>query len=170
MVDECGFYPLPSILKTYAPRAHTPVLRVKQSRDHLSMMGGVTITGQLFTLTREEALNSGHSILFLRHLLREIGHKLLIVWDGSPIHRGEAVRKFLAEGGSPMIHLEQFPGYAPDLNPQEGVWRHLKAHELGNVACADLYHLSLELRRAVRRSRNKPGIIRACFLEAGLSA
>src|SRR5512138_982919 len=39
-VDESGFYLLPGVVKTYAPRGLTPVLREKQTRDHLSVMGG----------------------------------------------------------------------------------------------------------------------------------
>ena len=42
-VDEAGFYLLPSVVRTYAPRARTPVLRAKLTRDHLSVMGGMTM-------------------------------------------------------------------------------------------------------------------------------
>jgi transposase len=36
------------------------------------------------------------------------------------------VKDFLADGRSDEIHLERFPAYAPELNPDEGVWQHLK--------------------------------------------
>ena len=44
--DESGFYLLPGLVRTYAPEAHTPVIREKQTRDHLSVMGGMTPAGQ----------------------------------------------------------------------------------------------------------------------------
>ena len=72
---------------------------------------------------------------FLRHLLRQIEGKLLVIWDGSPIHRGGAVKAFVASGASSRLQLEQLPGYAPDLNPDEGIWKHLKYVELKNVCC-----------------------------------
>jgi transposase len=63
----------------------------------------------------------GRGVRFLKHLMRQIEGKLLVVWDGSPIHRGGAVKEFLASGASSRLQLEQLPGYAPDLNPDEGI-------------------------------------------------
>ena len=48
--DESGFYLLPGVVRTYAPEAQTPVLREKQTRDHLSVMGGMTPAGKVYTL------------------------------------------------------------------------------------------------------------------------
>jgi hypothetical protein len=58
---------------------------------------------------------------------------------------------------------------APELNPVEGVWDHLKYVELRNFCCWDLPHLNTELTLAIRRLRTKPHLIRACFAGAGLS-
>ena len=55
--DESGFYLLPGVVKTYAPEGQTPVLREKQTRDHLSVMGGMTPGGKIYTLVRQESLN-----------------------------------------------------------------------------------------------------------------
>src|SRR5204862_5695530 len=52
--DGSGFYLLPGLVRTYAPEAHTPVLREKQTRDHLSVMGGMTPAGKVTTLGRPE--------------------------------------------------------------------------------------------------------------------
>jgi transposase len=60
-------------------------------------------------------------VRFLKHLMRQIPGKLLVIWDGSPIHRGWAVKDFLASGTARRVQLEQLPGYAPDLNPDEGI-------------------------------------------------
>jgi transposase len=79
------------------------------------------------------------------------------------------VRTFLAEGGARQIHLEQLPPYAPDLNPGEGVWHHLKNVEMRNRCCLNLAHLRRELGFAINRLRRKPHLIPACFAEAGLS-
>ena len=67
--DESGFYLLPGVVRTYAPEGQTPVLREKQTRDHLSVMGGMTPEGKVYTLVRQESLNGLHSIEFLLHLL-----------------------------------------------------------------------------------------------------
>ena len=167
-VDESGFYLLPGRVKSYAPRGQTPILRVCQRRDHLSVMSGITPGGQLYTLVRDEPLTGCQSVAFLKHLLRHVSNKLLVIWDGSPIHRSDTVKTFLAEGGAQHIHLEPLPPYAPDLNPDEGVWQPLKQVEMKNLCCADLNHLYREFNLAIMRLRNKPHLIRTFFAEAGL--
>ena len=118
-------------------------------------------------MVRDEALDSLDSVIFLQHLLPHVSDKLSVIWDGSPIHKGD-VRTFLAAGGARQIHVEQLPPYAPDLNPGEGVWHHLKQVEMRNLCCRNLAHLRYELALAVKRLRYKPNVITAFFAEAGL--
>lgn len=166
--DESGFYLLPGLVRTYAPKAQTPVLREKQTRDHLSVMGGMTTQGKVYTLVRQESLNGLHSIEFLMHLLRVAGPRLLVIWDGSPIHRRAAVKEFVS-GTKGKVWLEALPGYAPDLNPwDEGGWHHLKNVAMGNLACRDLEELHQEFHLAVGRLRLKPHLIQSFFAQAGL--
>jgi transposase len=165
-VDESGFYLLPGRVRTYAPCGQTPILRCFQTRDHLSVMSGLTMTGQLYTRVREKALTSADSVGFLKHLLRFLG-KVLVIWDGSPIHKGE-VRDYLSNGGATHVHLEQLPPYAPDLNPDEGVWQHLKHVEMRNLCCSNLIHLRRELHLATLRLRSKPHLVTSFFAGAQL--
>ena len=55
---------------------------------------------------------------------------MLVIWDGAPVHRSRAVKERLAQDAARRIQPEQLPGYAPELNPDEGVWRYLKRVEL----------------------------------------
>ncbi|MBN9118440.1 MAG: IS630 family transposase [Planctomycetes bacterium] len=166
--DESGFYLLPGLVRTYAPQGQTPVIREFQTRDHLSVMGGMTLEGKVYTLARQESLNGLHTIEFLAHLLRVAGEKLLVIWDGSPIHRRAEVTAFVA-GTRGKVWVEALPGYAPDLNPwDEGGWHHLKHVELRNVVCLDLEQLHEEFHAAIRRRRRKPHLVRSCFAQAGL--
>ena len=168
LVDEAGFYLLPAVVRSYAPCGEPPVLCVFQTRDHLSVMSGITRRGGLFTLIRDYALTSTESALFLRHLLRHLQGKLLVIWDGSTIHRGDEVKAFLSNGGARRVHLEPFPAYAPELNPDEGVWNYLKNVEMRNLCCKDLVDLRHELSLAIVRVRRKPEVIRSFFAGAGL--
>lgn len=166
--DEAGFYLLPGVVRTYAPEAHTPVLREQQSRDHLSVMGGLTPAGKVYTLVRQESFNGQHCIEFLRHLQRVAGRRLLVIWDGSPIHRRKEVAEYVAETKG-KVQVEALPGYAPDLNPwDEGGWNHLKNVELRNLPCRDLEELHEELHLAIHRLRLKPSLARSFFDQAGL--
>jgi transposase len=166
--DESGFYLLPSVVKTYAPEGRTPVIWEKQTRDHLSVMGGMTPAGKVYTLARQESLNGLHSVEFLRHLLQVAGERLLVIWDGSPIHRRAAVKEFVS-GTRAKVWLEALPGYAPDLNPwDEGGWHHLKNVEMRNLVCLDLEEVHAEFHLAVGRLRQKPHLVQSFFAQAGL--
>ena len=168
-VDESGFYLLPGLVRTYGPKGQTPVIDKKLTRDHLSVMAGVTPAGKLYTLVRQKSLKSPESVVFLKHLLVQTGQKLLVIWDGSPIHRWGAVQEFMAEGGAKRIHLEAMPGYAPDLSPlDQGFWQHLKHVEMRNLSCMDMEELHLEFHLAIGRLRQKPDLIRSFFAAAGL--
>lgn len=125
-VDESGFYPLPAVVRTWAPRGETPLLQALLTRDHLSVISGLTPDGQLLLQVQERSLRAPDVVRFLRHLLRHIPGKLLVIWDRAPIHRAQAVKDFLAQGGTARLHLAQLPAYAPDLNPDEGIWQYLK--------------------------------------------
>jgi transposase len=146
----------------------TPVVRVKPTRDHLSAIGGITVDGQLFLQVRQGAYDSAGVVGFLRVLLRKVPGKLLVIWDGAPIHHGQAVKDFLKRGAK-RLHLERLPGYAPDLNPEEGIWSYLKRVEMGNVCCTDLADLRTHVTRARERLRHKRDIIRACSRQCGYS-
>jgi transposase len=167
-VDESGSYLLPGVVKTYAPRARTPVLDEWQTRDHLSVMGGVTPRGKVYTLVRPTSLNGLHTVEFLLHLGRLAGDRLLVAWDGSPIHRRAEVTGSVAEARGAIV-VERLPSYAPDLNPVEWLWRHLKEVELRNLSCRDLEQLHLEFHLALGRVRQKPRLMRSFFEGAELT-
>lgn len=166
-VDESAFYLLPARVRTYAPRGKTPRLRVFLTREHLSAISAVTATGRLYLNVLERAFRGADVVRFLKHLLAHLPGKLLVVWDGSPIHRARVVQDFLAAGAAARLRLERLPAYAPDLNPDEGVWRHLKRVELRNRCCRDLTHLRTELARAAKRLRRRPHVLHACIRHAG---
>jgi len=166
-VDESGFYLLPMVLRTYAPVGKTPVIHEYVTHDHLSVMSGITPDAKLYMMVQEHAYKGPDVVNFLRHVLRQTRGKLLVIWDGAPIHRSQAVKHFLASGAAGRIHLEPLPGYAPELNPAEGIWNCLKRVELKNVSCQDVWHLRRELRRAKERLRHKTNIIRGCISQPG---
>lgn len=168
-IDESGFYLLPSVVKTYAPRGLTPILDTWQTRDHLSVMGAVTGEGKVYSLVRDGSLNGLHVIEFLSHLMRLVGKRLLTIWDRSPIHRRAEVHAFLAQPACRDVHVEFLPPYAPDLNPQEWCWQHLKDVELHNLNCLDVEQLHMELHIALGRVRQRQALVRSFFDAAGLN-
>ncbi len=165
--DQSGFYLLPTVVRTYAPVGQTPILDEHLSHDHLSVMSGITLEGRLLMIEQDRAFKGPDVVRFLKHALSQIPGKLLIVWDGSPIHRSKAVKEFLAQGAASRVRLEQLPAYAPELNPDEGVFKHLKCVELKNLCCQNIAELRTELRKAKERLRHKVDVILGCIRQPG---
>lgn len=166
-MDESGFRPLPSVVRTWAPRGQTPLLREWLTWDHLSAISGITPAGELYLSVQERAFKGPDVVGFLQQLLEQVSGQLLVVWDGISIHRSRVVKEFLAAGAARRLWLEQLPGYAPELNPDEGIWSYLKRVELRNLVCHDLTRLRFELEQAVERLKHKPEVIRSCVKEPG---
>lgn len=168
-IDEAGFYLLPAAVRTYAPRGQTPILRVPLTWDHLSVISAITPDGRLFMMIQAVAFTGVTIVRFLKHLLRHLHGQLLIIWDGLPAHHGQAVKDFLRQGAAQRIHLQRLPAYAPDLNPDEGIWHYLKQVEMKNLCCHTLPELRYQLRNATARLRHKTDVILACFQQACLT-
>lgn len=99
--DQSGFYLLPMVVRTYAPVGRTPVLKENLTRDHLSAMSGITLDGKLYMMEQDRAFKGEDVVRFLKHLLRQIPGKLLLIWNSSAIHRGRAVSRTFWPAGRP---------------------------------------------------------------------
>jgi transposase len=168
-VDEAGFYLLPMAVSTYAPVGQTPILEVKLTYDHLSVIGGITPEGRIFMQTQDHSYKGPDVVRFLQLLLREIAGNILVIWDGASIHRCQPIKDFLVKGGAKRIRIERLPGYAPELNPQEGVWNLLKRVELKNLCCLSVQQVQQEVLHAKERLRHHKSTLSQCFAHAGYS-
>jgi transposase len=114
------------------------------------------------------AIHATEVIDFLGHLLRHLPGKLLVVWDGLPQHRARLVTEFIrAQRG--RLAIERLPAYAPELNPVEYIWGYWKHHELPNFCPRDFGQLGYQARRALRRMRRRPRLVRSFWRQANLS-
>jgi transposase len=165
-IDESGLSQRPHRCRTWAPRGQTPVLQYHFNWETLSVIGGLTWWSFYFRLY-EGTVKSPQVVEFLTHLMRHIPGKLLVIWDRLQQHRSHLVRDFVLEQRG-RIQLEFMPGYAPELNPAEYIWGHLKQHELPNLCAKDLTQLSDFARRALKRMRRRPTLVRAFWKQSGL--
>ena len=155
------------MVRTYAPCGQTPILKEFLSYNHLSLIGAVTSQGRLFLKVYEHSITSKEVIAFLGQLQRIIPGLLLVIWDGIPTHRSKKIKAYLAAGAAKRIHLEQLPGYAPDLNPTEWVWSYLKVAELANTPRDYLSEMETLIRKAKRRMQRRPELIQGFIRDAG---
>jgi transposase len=146
-LDESGFMLTPTVRRTLAPRGRTPVLPAWQRHDRISAISCVTLAPQgerpgLYFELMPAGLNvrAEDIVAFLRQLRRELPGPLTVVWDRHNIHsRSRLVQEWLT--GQPDVVLEDLPGYAPELNPDEMVWAWLKYGRLANLSARDVVEL-----------------------------
>jgi transposase len=119
-------------------------------------------------MVEEGSIDTEICCKFVLHLLRHIGTPVILVWDNNQSHHANRLRELVmaAEG---RLHLEFLPPYAPELNPDEYVWAHLKKDELANLCPKDLPELKGAIRHAVMRTRVRPRLLRGFLLASGLS-
>jgi len=139
------------VRRTYAPRGKTPILEAWYRKGRISAISAVTVSpvrrrpNLFFRLLADNTNAHGEdTVAFLAQLRGEIKGPMTILWDQSRIHeRSAVVREYLAK--HPEIVTEDFPGYAPEANPDEGVWGYTKYHRLPNFAPGDLDELRSRL-------------------------
>jgi transposase len=167
-IDASGVSPVPSVVRTSAPVGHTPILREWGTREQLSAISALSPEGQLDVAGQDRAINAAAVVGLLEHLRREVAGRMVLWWDGAPMHRRHLIHACLGHGAAERMEVARLPAYAPELNPHEGLWGYPKGVELRNVCCVDLPHLHRELRAAVKRVRRKARVIEGCFRGAKL--
>ena len=116
-IDESGCYPLPSVVRPYAPKGQTPVLREWYTRDQLSAISAISPAGKLYFHRQERPCNADDIVAFLEHLLREVSGRMVLIWDGAPSHRSHTLKEFLANGAAQRLHLERLSAYGAGAEP-----------------------------------------------------
>lgn len=165
-LDESGFSLTPYVAKTWAPRGKTPIVRHCFNWPKLSAISAVSLAGRCYFRLHRGTIDAHRVIEFLGQLLRHTRRPLFILWDGVQFHRAKVVERFLASRR--RLHVFRFPPYCPELNPDEYFWSHLKCRQLANLGPVDVDHLEHEIRRAVRRVRRRPALIRSFYRASGL--
>ena len=118
------------------------------TRKRVSAIAALTLSPKTlrrnlyFRTLVDGSFNSARIAAFLRDLLKHLRGRVMVVWDNGPMHKGTALRRLLKQ--VPRLTLEWLPAYAPDLNPVEALWSHLKYGHWANLIPRDLDDLDDE--------------------------
>jgi transposase len=154
-------------VRTWAPQGETPQLQFSFTWKQLSVIAGITWWRFYFRLF-PGPIKGQQIVAFLQALNTQIRRKLLIIWDGLGVHKSRRVRDYLESLGG-RIQIEFLPAYAPELNPTEYIWGHLKQHEIANLCARNLAELSPIARNRLRSMQRRPQLIRAFWKQAELA-
>lgn len=156
----------PVVVKTWAPRAHTPIIKQKtRSHKKITVVGAICATPSLrrikfyFRLHPDKNLKAKDCVEFLRQLEQNIHTPIMILWDRLPVHRSKTVQRFIHE--HPRMSSDYFPPYAPDLNPIEYSWGYLKTKPLRNFAPENELVLNRRTKVGICQIRRQPGLLRS---------
>jgi len=154
----------PLVRRTLAPRGRTPQLVTSgQRRQKVSVISALTLSplrnrlGLYFRTLPKGSFDGLGIAAFLRQLLRHIRGRAIVVWDRWAAHRGSAVKA--VRTANPRLKLEELPAYAPELNPVEYVWSHLKWSELCNFVPKDADHLDRTIKPTLKKASRKQSLL-----------
>lgn len=147
---------------TWAPRGKTPVVRTTGARFGFNMISAVSPKGMLRFMVVEGTVGADQFIEFIRRLVHGTKRNVFLIVDGHPTHKAKKVRSYI-DSLNGQVSLHTLPGYSPELNPDEWVWRNLKSGVMGK-----LQHLNKETMKAeaishLRRLQRQPEIIKSFF-------
>ena len=160
--DESGFRADTVHGKTWGVRGETPVVHRPGQRQSVSAASAVNAKGAFWFCTYQGGLNGELFVALLKQMMRYRRTPVHMVVDGLPAHRTAAVKRFVA-GTEGKLTLHFLPGYAPELNPDELVWSHIKRTATGRRPLRKGETLKEQVRAALAALKNCPRLIRSFF-------
>jgi transposase len=152
---------------TWAPAGQTPVVRTTGARFAVNMISVVSAQGALRFAVYEASTSAAVFIDFCRRLLHDAPGPVFLIVDGHPAHRATATKEFTASTEG-RLRLFFLPGYSPELNPGEWVWKNVKHDRIGKTGVTSKDDLKSKAAGALRRLQKRPGLIRAFFADPHL--
>ena len=124
-LDEAGFQSDPPLGRTYGLKGQTPVVVTSGQRQSINVISAINARGEFWAATYTGKLNAEAFVMFLKNFIKGRAGKIFLVIDGHPAHKANLVGRYVA-GLRGRLELVPLPTYAPDLNPDEFVWSHMK--------------------------------------------
>ena len=153
---------------TWAPVGETPVVKFTAKRESIGMISAISMRGALSWMIFEGSMNSARFIEFLRELIQDVKGKIFLIVDNVSYHKSAEVKAWLGKHED-RIEVFYLPGYSPDLNPDEWVWKNVKNDNVARIVPDRPGHLFEIAERALRMLRNAPEKVRSFFSDPHLA-
>lgn len=160
--DESGFRADTVHGKTWGLRGQTPIVHRPGQRQSVSAASAVSARGDFWFCTYAGALNGERFVELLRQLMHRRRKPVYLVLDSLPAHKRTLVRDYVASTQG-KLSLHFLPGYAPDLNPDELVWSHVKRTGSARRPLQKGEQLRERIAAQLAEVRNNPQLVRSFF-------
>jgi transposase len=165
--DEAGIRSDYHAGTTWAPVGRTPVVKTTGARFAVNMISAVTAKGALRFAVYDGTLTATVFIDFCKRLLHDAPGPVYLIVDGHPAHRATKTKQFVAGTGG-RLRLFFLPGYSPELNPDEWVWKNVKHDRIARTGVTSADDLKTKAIGALRRLQKLPHLIRGFFADPHL--
>lgn len=160
--DESGFRADTLHGKTWGKKGETPVIARPGQRQSISAASAVNSKGAFWFATYQDGLNAQLFVTLLKQMMRHRSKPVHLVVDGLPAHKTKLVKEYVASTeGRLTIHI--LPGYAPELNPDELVWSHVKRTGVSRTPLRKGEKLSEKIEMQLAAIKKMPRLVRAFF-------
>jgi transposase len=167
-LDEAGFQSDSPLGRTYGLKGHTPVVKTSGRRQRVNAISAVNARGAFWYKTYGGKLNSGVFIRFLKDFLRGRARPVLLVVDGLPAHKAKSVSAYV-QSRMGRLELHFLPPYAPDLNPDEFVWRHVKQNGVSKRPLRENESLVDRVNADLENIKHRKPLVRSFFKAESVS-
>jgi len=161
-LDEAGVRSDQVLGRTWAPRGKTPEVPTSGQRQSVNAISAVTALGAFWFVVYTGMFNATRFVEFLKAFMKGRRRKVFLVLDGHPSHRAKLVLKYV-ESLVGKLELHFLPGYAPELNPDEFVWNHLKRQGTSKKPLKRGESLRRRVEDDLMAIKCKPALVRAFF-------
>lgn len=160
--DESGFRADTVQGRTWGLKGRTPEVKVPGQRQSVSAASAVNARGAFWFVTYKGALNAALFVEFLKQLMKHRKRPLELILDSLPAHKGPLVRAYV-ESLKGKLRLHYLPGYAPELNPDELVWNHVKRTGTAKRPLRKGEQLQPRIEADLRAVQQNPKLVRSFF-------
>jgi len=155
--DETGMRNDSQHGRSYAPRGHTPVIRLSAKRASTNMISTVTNQGKVRFMIYSGSMNASRLIQFFTQLLKGANKKIFLILDNLRVHHAKPVKAWLAKPRhTKRIEVFFLPAYSPELNPDEYLNGDLKAGVHAKPPTRDTATLKKTVRAHMRMLQQSP--------------
>ncbi len=161
-LDEAGFQSDPPLGRTYGLKGKTPVVRTSGQRQSLNVISAVNARGEFWAATYTGKLDAEAFMAFLRNFMQGRAGKTLLVVDGHPAHKAKVVAAYV-KSLKGRLELHFLPPYAPDLNPDEFVWSHMKNNGVSKKPLKQNESLQKRIEQDLNALKGNRKLVRSFF-------
>jgi len=161
-LDEAGIQSDAPLGQTWGKKGSRTEVRTSGQRQKINAVSAISPNGEFKYELYTCRFNAAFFIEVLKRFVKRMRRPCFFIVDGHPSHRANLVKKYIASTKG-KVELYFIPPYAPDLNPDEFVWHHIKTNGISKKPLRKNESLTVRVTNDLEEIKNKPKLVRSFF-------